>query len=76
MEKQSNADRVLVKKAEGKRSLGIFKCRWEDNILYLKKTEWEGVDWNNLAQNGGKFVSCCEHDTEVFCSTNCVEFLE
>jgi hypothetical protein len=26
--------------------------RWEDNILIqLKETGWEGVEWNNLAQD-------------------------
>jgi hypothetical protein len=69
MGEQSNACRVLLEKSEGKRSLGRFKCRWEDNIiLYLKEIEWEGVDWNNLAHNGGKFTSCWEYDKDVFSS--------
>lgn len=51
---KSNAYKVLVKKAEGKRSLGRFKCRWEDNIvLNLNEIEWEGFEWNNVTRNGG-----------------------
>jgi hypothetical protein len=37
-----NAYRVLVRKPERKRSLGIPVCRWEDNIkMYLQEIGWE-----------------------------------
>jgi hypothetical protein len=32
MEGRENAYRILVGKPEGRRPLGIFKSRWEDNI--------------------------------------------
>jgi hypothetical protein len=31
------------------------RCRWEDNIKTgLKKIEWEGMDWINLARDRDK----------------------
>jgi hypothetical protein len=37
---------ILVGKPEGKKSLGIPRCRWRDNIrMDLKEIVWEGVDW-------------------------------
>ena len=42
---------VLVKKPEGKRSLGRPRRRWEDNIkIYLKEVGCGGRDWIELAQ--------------------------
>ena len=40
-------------KPEGERSLGICTCRWKGNIkVYVQGIECEGVEWNNLAQDG------------------------
>jgi hypothetical protein len=41
-----NAYRIFVGRPEGKRPLGRYKCRWEDNIkLYLKeRMGWYGLD--------------------------------
>jgi hypothetical protein len=40
-------------KPERERSLGIRTCRLKDNIkVYIKGTECEGVEWNNLTQDG------------------------
>jgi hypothetical protein len=37
---------------EGKRKLGRPMYGWEDNIkLHFKKTECQGVDWIQLAQD-------------------------
>jgi hypothetical protein len=45
MEEMRNAYKTLVGKLEGKRQLGISRCRWEDNIkLDLREIGWEGVD--------------------------------
>jgi len=42
--------RGLVGKPEGKRPLGIPRCRWEDNIkLDLQEVVCGGMDWNELA---------------------------
>jgi hypothetical protein len=52
MGEMTNAYRILVGEPEGKRPLGRFTHRWEDNIkMYLRETGWEGVDWMHLAQN-------------------------
>jgi hypothetical protein len=41
---------VLVGKPEGKRQLGIPRCRWEDNIkLDLREIGIDGANWIQLA---------------------------
>jgi hypothetical protein len=46
----------LVGKAEGKRPLVRPKRRWDDNIkIYLQLTEWESVEWSDLAQDTDKW---------------------
>jgi hypothetical protein len=43
--------RILVGKPEDKRSLGITRRRWEDNILTdLQEAGYRGMDWIELAQ--------------------------
>jgi hypothetical protein len=43
--------RVLVGRPEGKRPLGIPRCRWEDNIkLDLREIRIDGANWIQLAQ--------------------------
>jgi hypothetical protein len=52
MGEMRNAHRVFVGKAEGKRSFGIPRFRWEDNIkMDLKEVGCEDVDWINLVQH-------------------------
>jgi hypothetical protein len=44
--------RVLDGKSEGKRPLGIFRRRWEDNIkIELWKIGIDGANWIQLAQD-------------------------
>jgi hypothetical protein len=44
--------RVLVRKPEGKRSLGRPRRRWKDNIkMTLHKVGCYGLDWINVAQD-------------------------
>jgi hypothetical protein len=44
-------NRILVGKPERKRPLRRPRCRWVDNIkMDLKRTEWGGMDWIDLAQ--------------------------
>jgi hypothetical protein len=44
--------RILVGKSKAKRPLGRPKCRREENIkIDLQKVGYEGMDWNDLAQD-------------------------
>jgi len=44
--------RVLVGKPEGKKSLGISRSRWEDNIkVDLQQVGFGSMDWRELAQD-------------------------
>jgi hypothetical protein len=46
----------LVGKPEGKRPFGTSRHSWDDNIrMDLKGTDWEGVDWIDLAQGTDKW---------------------
>jgi hypothetical protein len=52
MGEMKNAYIILVGKPEGKRPLGRFRRRWEDNIrLDLREIGWKVLDWI-LAQIG------------------------
>jgi hypothetical protein len=52
MREMRNVYKILVRKHEGKRSLGRPKHRWEDNIrMNLSKISWENMHWTHLAQN-------------------------
>ncbi|KAJ4433630.1 hypothetical protein ANN_15940 [Periplaneta americana] len=52
MGESRNADRVLVGRPEGKRSLGTPRRRWEDNIkMNLREVGYDQREWINLAQD-------------------------
>jgi hypothetical protein len=47
-----NACKTYVGNREQKKQLGRPRRRWEANIrMNLRYTEWETVNWINLAQN-------------------------
>jgi hypothetical protein len=55
-EAKKNAYRILVGKPQGKRSLGIPRSRWVDNIkMYLREIGWGGLDWIDLAHDNGQW---------------------
>jgi hypothetical protein len=46
------AYRTLVGKPAGKIPLGRPRRRWADNIrMNLRKIEWDGMDWIDLAED-------------------------
>jgi hypothetical protein len=52
MEEGRGVYRVLVGRPEGKRPLGRFRRRWEDNIkMDLRAVGIDGTNWIRLAQN-------------------------
>jgi hypothetical protein len=53
---KKNAHRILVGKPEGKRPLGIPRCRWVNNIkIILREIGWGGMDWIDLAQDSDQW---------------------
>jgi hypothetical protein len=51
--KMRNAHNIFVGKHEGKKALGRFMRRREDNIrMDFREIRWEGVDWMHLARIG------------------------
>jgi hypothetical protein len=47
-----SACRILVEKPEGKRPLERHIYMWVDNIKRdLREVGWDGMDWNDLAQD-------------------------
>jgi hypothetical protein len=52
MREMINACNILVRKPEGKRSLGRSRSKWESNIrMDLREIVWEYVDWMHLTQD-------------------------
>jgi hypothetical protein len=56
MEEKRNAYRLLVRKPEGRRSLGRPRRRWVDNIwMDLGEVGWSDVDCIGLAQDRNRW---------------------
>jgi hypothetical protein len=52
MGEKRNVCRILVGKAEEKRSLGRPRRRWVDNIkMDLRELRCDGLDWSDMAQD-------------------------
>jgi hypothetical protein len=52
MWKRRGAYRVLVKKPEGRRTLGRPRHKWENNIkMYLREVGWGSMHWINLVED-------------------------
>ena len=56
MEERRGVYRVLMGKHEGKRPLGIYRRRWENNIkMDLQEVGCGVMDWIELAQDGKRW---------------------
>jgi hypothetical protein len=72
-----NAYMILVGKREGKRSLGRPRRRWVDNIkMNLRDIGWEGMDWNELAQDRDQWKALVNTVMNLRVPQNCWEFPE
>jgi hypothetical protein len=55
---EGGVHRVLVGKPEGKRPLGIPRCRWEDNIkMELQEVGGGCGDWVGLNQDRDRWLA-------------------
>ena len=68
------ACRVLIRKFEGKRSLGRSRLRREDNVMKWTLKKEECVDWLKLIQEG-LLVDCCEGNNEHWRSITACNFV-
>jgi hypothetical protein len=70
-----NAYRILVGKPEGKRLLGIPRCRWVYNIwMDIREIGWDVMDWIGLGQD--RMEGSCGYGNEPPGSIKCWEVLE
>jgi hypothetical protein len=66
------AYRVLVGMPEGRRPLRRPRCRWAENIkVDHREIGWDGMYWNDLAQNRDQWKGSCEHGNELSDSIKC-----
>jgi hypothetical protein len=71
------AYRILVGKPDGKRPLGRPRRGLEDNIkMYLRETEWGGMDWIALAQDRDQWRTLMNDGNEPLGFIKCWECLE
>jgi hypothetical protein len=58
--------RILVWKPEGKRPLGRYRRRWEDNIkMDLQKVRGGGIDWIELVQDRDRWRAIVNVEMEL-----------
>ena len=56
MEEGRGVHKILVRKPDGKRTLGRRRCRWEDNIKMDLQEVGKGCgDWMELAQDRNRW---------------------
>jgi hypothetical protein len=70
--------RILVRKSEGKRSLGRPRCRWEDNLkIDITEEGWgRGHGLDRLGSGQEKIARSYACSNERLGSIPCCEFLE
>ena len=76
MGEERGVHRVLVGKPEGKRSLGIPRLRWEDNIKMEQQEVGGGCgDWMELAQDRDRWRALVSTATNLRVPQNAGNFL-
>lgn len=59
-----NGNRILVEKLQGMSLLGRPRCRGQDNITCVVKTETGALGTGQLGCEQEKVSGCCEHGDE------------
>jgi hypothetical protein len=68
--------RFLMRKPEGKRTVGRTKRRWKDNINMAPR-KWDGEDGlDSSGSRWGQVAGSCKPGNEPSCSIKCGEFLD
>jgi hypothetical protein len=63
-------------KPERKRPLNRSKLKWEDDIkIGCRETEWDGMEWIHLAQEGDKWRALLNKEVDISGLIECCEFL-
>jgi hypothetical protein len=68
---RTGAYKILVRKPEGRRSLGRPRRRWED-LQEMGRGGGDGMDRSDSGQ--GQVAGCCEYGNEPSGSMKCGEF--
>jgi hypothetical protein len=55
MEDMKGANRVLVQRPDGNRSLGRPRHRWKNNITRGLQVGWGGMNWTDPAQDSDRW---------------------
>jgi hypothetical protein len=71
-----SANKILVRKPEGKRPLGRPRCRWEDNMKMFISVNGFECGFNLSGSEYGQATSSCECGNKLSGSITCGEFLD
>jgi hypothetical protein len=76
MGNRGGANRVLVWRPEGKRTLGRRSSRWEDNIkMDLKEVGWRLMDWIDLTLDRDMWLALVNAVIKLRVTQNARNFL-
>jgi hypothetical protein len=64
MRQKRNANRILVEKPQGVSLIGRPRCKWEDNIKCVVKTEIGALGTGQFGCGQEKVSGCCGHGDE------------
>jgi hypothetical protein len=76
MREKRNTYRIVVRRPEGKRPLGIPKRRWVDNIkMDLGEIGWGDMDWIDVAKDGDLLNALVNRVLDLRFTSNIEKFL-